>query len=340
MRSFEGYKHGINLGGWFSQCDNTEKRYDNFIKKEDLGRIARWGLDHVRVPVDYELVLNRDLTFREEGIKRIADCIDWCHEYGLNMILDLHKTVGYSFDTGENENGLFEKEEYQDIFFRLWREFAKRFGKREGLAFELLNEVSDKKYCDIWNKIIRRAIETIRQEAPTIKILVGGYHHNSVAAIKDLDIPYDENIVYNFHCDSPLIFTHQGAYWIPDMKRDFRMAFDADIEEYRKNALENIGAGHPDDLEGMSGKIGEDYFEKLFAEAIRIAEERNVALYCGEYGVIDRANAKDTLAWYRCICKVFDRHDIGRAAWSYKEMDFGLVDAHYDSIREELIRIL
>ena len=340
MRSFEGYKHGINLGGWFSQCDNTEKRYDNFIKKEDFGRIARWGLDHVRIPVDYELILEEDFSFKERGLRRIADCIAWCHEYGLHMILDLHKTVGYSFDKGEKESGLFEKKEYQDVFCAIWEEFAKRFGRCEGLAFELLNEVSDKSYCETWNRIIFRTVGVIRKYAPDIKILVGGYHHNSIAAIKDLDMPYDRNIVYNFHCYSPLIFTHQGAYWIAQMNRDFRMSFDSNIEDYRRYAAENIGNGHADDLDGACGKIDASYFEGLFAEALKIAEERDVPLYCGEYGVIDLADARDTLEWYRCICSVFDKYGIGRAAWSYKEMDFGLVDAHYDTIRDEIIRIL
>ena len=43
MKVFEGYTRGINLGGWLSQCDNTEQTYDNFIKEEDIKRISEWG---------------------------------------------------------------------------------------------------------------------------------------------------------------------------------------------------------------------------------------------------------------------------------------------------------
>ena len=56
MRKWDGYQRGINLGGWFSQCDYSKERYDNFIKEEDFKVISEWGLDHVRVPVDYNLV--------------------------------------------------------------------------------------------------------------------------------------------------------------------------------------------------------------------------------------------------------------------------------------------
>jgi hypothetical protein len=73
-------------------------------------------------------------------------------------------------------------------------------------------------------------------------------------------------------------------------------------------------------------EFGEAYFEEIFADGLKVAEERNVRLYCGEYGVIDKADIKSTLNWYRDIHAVFERYGIGHAAWSYKEMDFGLSD--------------
>ena len=83
-----------------------------------------------------------------------------------------------------------------------------------------------------------------------------------------------------------------------------------------------------------------EYFARYFSEAVRICEERNVALYCGEYGVIDRADPKEALAWYKMISKEFNRCGIGRAAWSYKEMDFGFIDEHMAPVFEEIIKEL
>jgi hypothetical protein len=65
-----------------------------------------------------------------------------------------------------------------------------------------------------------------------------------------------------------------------------------------------------------------------------------VALYCGEYGVINLASAEDSLKWYKMICSVFDKYNIGRAAWSYKEMDFGLIDEHMKPVIDELLTVL
>ena len=74
--------------------------------------------------------------------------------------------------------------------------------------------------------------------------------------------------------------------------------------------------------------------------AVKIAEERNVALYCGEYGVIDRANPEDTVRWYEAIHAAFTELGIGRAMWTYKALDFGLVGEHYAGVRKDLIALL
>ena len=342
MKKLEGFMHGVNLGGWLSQCDHTKERYDTFITEKDIEVIAGWKLDHIRVPVDYDLVEDENGNYKEEGFAYIQKAIDWANKYGLNMILDLHKTFGFSFDKGEEESGFFDNEEYQERFYKLWEQFSTRYGKyRDMLCFELLNEVTDKDYCDIWNSISNKCIERIRVIAPDIRILIGGYHNNSIEALKDLKAPYDENIIYNFHCYEPLIFTHQGGYWVAGMNTEFRMPFYDSYGNYDKYIADNLSMFS----EGMDRYdptqiIGVEYFENLIAEAVRVADERNVALYCGEYGVINLAKAEDTLEWYKLICSCFDKYGIGRAAWSYKEMDFGLVDDHMKQVVDEVVKVM
>lgn len=345
MLQFSGFMHGVNLGGWFSQCDHSEERYDNFIKEEDFKTISSWKLDHVRLPVDYNLVENEDGSPKESGFERIQKVIGLCKKYKLNMILDLHKTAGFSFDKGEQETGFFDSPKYQERFYNLWEEFARRFassfdGSGE-ICFELLNEVTEQSFSKKWNEIARNCIIRIRKIAPKIKILVGSYWNNSVASVKDLDPPYDENIVYNFHCYEPLLFTHQGAPWIEKMDTSFRMPLATPFSEYERLTNELVGqVGTAFDGLDKKSEPSESYFEKIFGEAISVAEKRNVLLYCGEYGVIDRASPKDTIEWYKLISSVFNKHGIGRAAWSFRQMDFGLSDSRLDGVRAELLKFL
>jgi aryl-phospho-beta-D-glucosidase BglC (GH1 family) len=333
MRKFVGFERGINLGGWLSQCDHTKERYDTFIGEEDIQIISNWGMDHVRVPIDYELIQKENGDFIEEGFTYIDRCIEWCKKYHLNMILDLHKTKGYSFDKGENEEGFFENQGLQDQFINLWKKLASKYGKLDHmLAFELLNEVVDPDVAQQWNGIIKKTIEAIREYAKNIKIIVGGVCNNSVMKVKFLDAPYDENIVYNFHCYEPLIFTHQTAHWVDNMPSDFSIEYPNTIEAYRQaGKLINEGFSECFDVEGVTN-IGPEFFEAIFKEAITKAEENNAMLYCGEYGVIDQADAKSTLQWFEDIHKIFAKYGIGHAVWSYREMNFGVFADHYKAV--------
>ena len=310
-----GFYRGVNVGGWFSQCDYSKERLDHFIEEKDFDVMAGWGLDHVRIPMDYNVLEEADGALSREGFDRISRAVGWCQARGLKVVLDLHKTAGYSFDADEHEGGFFHSEAYQERFYRLWEGLAERFNDPDRIAFELLNEVTDPSVIGEWNRIAAECIRRIRRIAPRSLILVGSYWNNSPLAVKDLDQPADDRVIYNFHCYDPLNFTHQGATWVPQLDISKRVSFE-------------------------EAEITPALFEELFESAIRTAEERGAALYCGEYGVIEEATPEDTVKWYRTIHEVFERHQIARSAWSYREMNFGLSDARLDGVREELVRYL
>ncbi len=344
MAKLDGFHKGVDLGGWLSQCDHTRERYETFITEKDLEIIASWGADHVRVPIDYELLEDKEGNPDPSGEIYIDRAVSWCKKFGLNIVLDLHKTFGYSFDNGENESGFFDNEVYQERFIRLWERIARKYGQYENmLIFELLNEVTDQKYGPVWNRISTECIRRIRAIAPTIRILLGGYWNNSADAVKDLEMPYDDHVIYNFHSYDPLIFTHQGAEWIKDiLPTDIRISMDMTLGEIEQVINEKAPL-IKDTLKITTSpdrKIDADFFKGRFAEPVRIAKERGTELYCGEYGVIDKAKPEDIVKWYRAIHEAFEEYGIGRATWSYKQMDFGLSDTRLDGVREELLRYL
>lgn len=341
MRKWIGYQKGINLGGWLSQCVHTKEHYDTFITESDIKTIAGWGLDHVRLPIDYNLIQDNKGDFIESGFAYIDSCIDWCGKYGLNMVLDLHKTCGYSFDEGEQEFGFFQSDEMIARFKKLWDKLAQKYGKFSGrLAFELLNEVVSEEDNAPWMKIAEDTIKIIRSYAPDIKILVGSYMNNSAKTVKCITVPVDENIVFNFHCYDPLLFTHQGAYWIKNMPADYRLAYPMSKEKYIEEAL-----GCPSHMDPMYDLIPDqgfcpEFFRRFLAEAIRTAEDKDVMLYCGEYGVIELCDPDSLKNWFTDIHAVFEEFGIGRAVWSYKKMDFGISDSTAKVLLEDPLKYL
>ncbi len=343
MKRWQGFERGINLGGWFSQCKYTEEHFDTFIKEQDFERIAGWGLDHVRLPFDYNFLETEDGEYIDKGFERLTVAIGWARKNGLNLILDLHKTFGYSFDAGEKQEGFFENEEYQERFYRLWERMAAYYGNmHENVAFELLNEVTDPQVSDVWNKIAAKCIKRIRVYAPDTYILIGSYWNNSVSSVKALEAPYDDKIVYNFHCYEPMIFTHQGAGWIDCMPGDFRISYDSTYSEFSEALKTKIPGGEflLPDMGEPNQKADAEFFIRYFKEAVEHAEKYDVPLYCGEYGVIDLAEPKDALNWYRAIHEAFVHYGINRAAWSYRNMNFGFVDEHFAPVLDEVVKVL
>ena len=110
MNTVKGFRKGANLGGWLSQGPLDKAHLDTFITEEDIARVASWGLDHVRLPIDYDNFEREDGTDIPEGYRHIDDCIAWCKKYNLNMVLDLHKTQGYIFDDFEYSKNFFDDE--------------------------------------------------------------------------------------------------------------------------------------------------------------------------------------------------------------------------------------
>jgi len=330
MAEFAGFKKGINLGGWISQFDKYDKvHFDTFITEEDIARIADMGFDHVRVPVDYNVLQDEDGNLIDSGFDYLLNCRQWCENHGLNMLIDLHECYGYSFDPlkkGMDRRKFFYDAALQERFMNLWREIATRFAAYEKqVAFEPFNEVVLEDVSDAWNELLGRYIHMMREIVPHAYIIVGGVHYNNVLSVPLLNVPVDEHIVYNFHCYEPMVFTHQGAYWVEGMPLDFRISYPKTLKEYR-----DAGDALSADLAGAVykegiGEIGETFFDDIFAPAIAKAKADGVCLYCGEYGVIDRAADEDRQRWIADIDKAFDRYGIGHALWNYKEKDFGYV---------------
>ena len=56
--------------------------------------------------------------------------------------------------------------------------------------------------------------------------------------------------------------------------------------------------------------------------------------------MIDIVPPEEAIKWFRDLHKVFERHGIAHAMWSWKQMDFGLSDARMDGVRDELLTLL
>ncbi|MGD0610966.1 MAG: glycoside hydrolase family 5 protein [Anaerolineales bacterium] len=337
-----GFHSGVNMGGWLSQYPAFDYRhFDTFITPLDIRRIADWGCDHVRLPVDFP-VLEADGqpgTMNERGLAYVVGALEECRANGLSVILDLHKAPGYSFDD-HRSTALFDDPTLQSRFLDIWQAIAMHLaGTQNFVAFELLNEVNLPDSA-AWNQLVAEAVERIRAVDPERLIVVGGNHYNAPEELEHLTVLKDAGILYTFHFYVPMVVTHQFAPWVPPLlEYGQRVDYPG-----RAAGLEGIIERHPDFapvIKPLVGKLYDrDFLLKAVLPAFDFARRKNQAVYCGEYGVIDRASLETRLHWTADLVSILREHGIGRAAWSYKAMDFGLVDLQGKIVSEELVRLV
>jgi endoglucanase len=344
MIKLVGYEIGVNLGGWLSQFKQLDHHhFETFITKQDIRQIADWGMDHVRVPIDYSIIEydEKPYVYQESGLEYIDKCLDWCKESSLNVVLDIHRAQGYSFDAATGTNTLFTIAEFQQRLIALWETLIYRYGKRQEpkIIFELLNEIvlpSSKP----WNILAQKLHNAIRKIDTNALLMIGGNEWNSVETLKEIVLFDDLKVFYTFHYYEPLPFTHQKAYWTDDIKYyDKELNYPGQITD-----LDKYLDQYPQYKNRLGKYIGlymeEERLRQDLQPATRFISMTNKPLYCGEFGVIDRAPKNSCLRWYRDIIKIFREMHIGYACWSYKQMDFGLVDSGGNIIDKELIDII
>lgn len=333
---------GVNLGGWLSQYRALDHdHFKTFITADDIQQIAGWGMDHVRLPLDYPVIEDdaQPGVYKEDGFAYLDRCLEWCTAAGLKVVLDLHQAPGYKFDALDRV-ALFSDEALRARFVNLWKALAERYkGEGDYLYLELLNEMVLPDSAP-WNSLAAQAISAIRAIDPRRVIVLGGNHYNAPDQLKELRRPVDKNILYTFHCYDPLVFTHQKAPWVPET-----FEYDTAIDYPGEcSGLADFLTHHPEHSGRLQSAVGVWLDRTVLAAALQpaidFAKATGETIYCGEFGVIDRAPRAASRNWHRDFISLLRENQIGRACWSYKQMDFGLVDAKSRVVDPELVKIV
>jgi hypothetical protein len=239
-----------------------------------------------------------------------------------------------------NPNTLFSDREMQERFISLWEAITHRFSGRHenSMAFELLNEMVLPESRP-WNTLAQKTIDQLRQIDKNRLIVIGGNNYNAVEEIKNIDIQSDMNIIYTFHFYLPMLVTHQRASWVKEMNLyDQEVHYPGKAEGFGE-FLDQQTRYKPIYEHFIDFFMDQDYLRKALQPALEYMESTNNPVYCGEFGVIDHAPRQTRINWTRDFIDLLVEHNIGRAIWSYKEMNFALVDAASKVISNELVKI-
>ena len=336
---FEIFQNGINLGGWLSQYEflltqplseeTMLSHLDSFITESDIRQIAEWGFNHVRLPISgYLLYDTSKRQLNQLPLIYIEKCIEWCNNYHLNMILDLHDLWGNIYGAMDTPMPLLTDSHLQDNFLTIWAELAMYLKEKKEIviAFELLNEVSDASHY-LWNRLYKSAVNVIRRIDPERLILIGSNSQNSVTYLDQLDLLDDPAVFYNFHYYEPQVFTHQKAHFSDEMREyNKTVTYPGDISDFCQYLKYHPKYHMKYVLVENERNNNKALMEKLLKNAVNFVKYSGCFLYCGEFGVIDSAPPQEAVKWMTDFLSILNTNQIGHALWNYKALDFGLLD--------------
>lgn len=126
--------------------------YYTYCKEEDFQNIKNVGFNMIRLPVYYRNFLEGDidnLTLRDDAFELLDYFLEYCKEYDLYCIIDMHGVPGSQNGlehSGSYECEFFTTEKYIEVTCELWKTIALHYkNDRPDLygtiaAYDLLNE--------------------------------------------------------------------------------------------------------------------------------------------------------------------------------------------------------
>jgi endoglucanase len=316
-------RRGTNISHWLSQSRQRGAERERFFGRDDVKRIADWGFDHIRLPIDEEQMWSESGAREPRAFELMHAAVDWCSAAGLKVIVDLHILRTHYFLPKE-EPKLFTDPAEALRFANLWRQLSEQLSRYpvEMVAYELMNEAVATNPED-WNRVARAAFEAIRGLEPRRTIVLGSNRWNQAATFDQLWISDDREQILTFHFYNPMLVTHYRASW-------------TDCGQYT-GPIQYPGLQvTPDALEGLDPKVRQivDRNNRPYdrptmlrdmAKPLTARQRTGLPLYCGEFGAINLAPQDIRHRWYRDIISVFNEQGIAWANWDYKG-GFGLVD--------------
>jgi endoglucanase len=305
------FKRGVNLTGWLQTSDVRQIQFTKFTK-QDFINIKSLGCDVIRLPINLHAMTGGEPDYKIDPLLFyfLDQIIDWSEELEMHLILDNH-----SFNPAVNTDP-----NIVDILIPVWTQMAEHYKERSNyIYYEVLNEphgIADSK----WNDIQQKVIEAIRAVDANHTIVVGPAGWNGYNNLKYMPNYQDDNLIYTFHFYDPFVFTHQGATWTsPSMKSLAGVPFPYDADSMPDCPPELEGSWIQSRHNNYHNDGTVAHVKELIDIAVTFKTQRNVPIFCGEFGVyIPNSDNDDRVFWYEVVRSYLEEKGITWTIWDYK----------------------
>ena len=177
----------------------------NWIKNSDFDIIKSFGMNTVRLPFDYKLLMRSDsepFSLKKDAWEWLDHTIKMAKERDLYVILDMHGAPGrqsgmdHSGRVGYNK--LWSNKGYQKQTAWLWNQISKRYKDEPTVAaYDLLNEPwgSDEKNL---KKVVLECYRGIRENNDNHIVIFPG-HTSGIDFYENIRSVNLDNVIYTMH---------------------------------------------------------------------------------------------------------------------------------------------
>lgn len=213
--------HGVNLGNWlllekwmspdiypsaaekdeYTLCQTLGDKAKNFMRghretwitEADFKWLKHWGINAIRLPFGY-WILDADGPY-VASIDLLDQAVDWCEQYDMKLLLDLHGLPGSQGPEGHTgRSGHFAWPKDQACYAKgldVIEQIAQRYAGRPCInAFSVVNEPHESIPSNVLIPFYEQAIERVRKHMPA----------DQVAAVI---AAYPENLMSTYHACLP-----------------------------------------------------------------------------------------------------------------------------------------
>jgi aryl-phospho-beta-D-glucosidase BglC (GH1 family) len=280
---------------------------------------ARWGLDFVRVPVDYRFwTRDFDYTHPDERVWETLDAyLAACRERGLHLSFNLHRAPGYCINGNELErHNLWTDKVAQDAFVFLWESFARRWKGVPSLAlsFDLLNEPAAPGQYGLTREnhaaLMRRTVAAIRAIDPDREIVLDGLAGGNLAMPELASL----GTIQSGRGYQPMPLSHYRAGWCKETQ----------------GLPEPVWPGCP-----WEGKSWDKESLREHYAPWRELQAAGVPVHIGEFGCYNKVPNDLALAWFADLLSLYKEWGWGYSLWNFRG-DFGIVEHGRPGTRYEI----
>ncbi len=300
---------GFNLVEKFS-ADRPER--NTAFREPDFDRMARWGFDFARLPMDYRTWTPSDDLYAldESTLAEIDQAVAWGRDYGIHISLNFHRAPGYCVNLPEEPTDLWTHEPTQDACAHQWGAFAARYHgiPNAELSFNLFNEPKQIGE-DVHNPVIEKMVEAIRAEDPDRLIIVDGLDlgWTPIWGLADL------GIAQSLHAYDPWRISHHGAPWFPGAQDWDEPTWPIATED---------------------GILDKDGLLRQRVMPWRRLAAMGVGIHVGEFGNYNQTPHHVTLAWMEDWLELLRAEGWGWCLWNlrgpYGPLDSQRKDVEYE----------